>query len=173
MAFTLQDDTGSVAGANAYIDETFFKAHHDERGNTYTDDTTKIRQAIVRATEWVDIVFERRFPGTRLAAGQTTAFPRAEIYEDDGKTAIVGVDLRLKKALAELARYAMSNPLTVDTPASTADTSAVIYKREKVGQIEDEVRYKRTPTQIAALVPMFQLHLRPLLSTAQIGGTYR
>lgn len=144
MGITVQDDTGTVVGANAYIDVAAFKAYHDDRGNVYAPATDpQIAQAIIRATDYLDSRF--RFRGIMLVQGQTTQWPRQaglSIFipwqdvtfgtpdtEFDGPTSmvaltdlsnnpIIGVPLAVKNATAEYALRALSQPLFQDAPAA-------------------------------------------------------
>lgn len=142
MALTVQDDTGTVVGANAYITVAAFKAYHDDRGNTYTTDDTKIASAIIRATDYLDSRF--RFRGLALVAGQTTEWPRqagtavfmpwwdisflgvdavfsgpaaAVELSDASGNPIVGIPQAVKNATAEYALRALAQPLYQDAPA--------------------------------------------------------
>jgi hypothetical protein len=77
MALILQNSTGTVSGANAYLTVAAFKAYHDSRGNDYagkTDD--QIAAAIVRGTDFIDTRFSFRGikqPNGVRATGTLTA----------------------------------------------------------------------------------------------------
>lgn len=173
MAFTVQDDTGTVAGANAYIDVAFFTSYHQERGNVIPSDQTVIQQKIILATEHLDLGYEARVPGARLTGyDQTTAFPRKGLYRDDGVTPITGLPRELKRACAELALLAVSGPLTKDQLPTDQDPSAVTYARSKVGEIEDEKHFSRSAVRAAVRSPKVGSLMRPLLAAAP-RGTFR
>ena len=64
MAFLVETGTGTL-GANAYISESYADAHHADRGTTdWTNFTTPEKeQAIIRASDYIDKRFGRRFVG--------------------------------------------------------------------------------------------------------------
>jgi hypothetical protein len=113
MALVLQDDTGTIAGANAYVDVAYFKAYHDDRGgdySAYTDD--QIEKAIIRATDYTDTRF--RFVGDKLSGrGQTTAWPRSSALDRDDNL-ITDVPREVKDAVCEYAFRALSAALVAD-----------------------------------------------------------
>lgn len=83
MAVTLnvQDYTGEIAGANAYISLSDAKALFTARGITTSASDDEISASIISATEYVDLRFD--FTGERLAEGQTTEFPRYAEEDED------------------------------------------------------------------------------------------
>lgn len=64
MAFVVEDGTG-IASANAYITVQQFKDYHADRGNTLTGGSGDQQKAIVKATDYIDKRFGRRFKGTK------------------------------------------------------------------------------------------------------------
>lgn len=137
ITLTPQDDTGEVAGANGYIDPTFFAAYHVDRGNTYTATSDQIKIAIIRATDHIDTVNE--YKGERLADDQTTEFPRAGLTDGRGGL-IEGLPLNLQKACAEYGLRALSAQLIPDSDDPTVGGS-IKRTRSKVDVIEDEIEY--------------------------------
>lgn len=140
MAFTIEDGTG-VAGANAYISVAEFKAYHDERGQAYaavlaTDGA--IEQAIIRATDFVGLRWAGRFRGWVEHEAQELDFPRLGLRDSNGRL-VLGIPTKLKQATAEYALRAGSGELLPDPSADTA--GMVVQKTEKVGPIEESVRY--------------------------------
>lgn len=123
MALIVQNDDGDEAGANGYIDATYFRAYHDDRLNDYAtfDVDATINAAIIRATDYMDRRF--RFVGIRANASttQTTMWPRMQdtdgtlIVDPDGND-IEGLPTALKQACAEYALRALSAALIVDVP---------------------------------------------------------
>lgn len=141
MAFTPQDSTGLVAGANAYITVAEFKAYHDDRGNSYAAAPTDpdIEKAIVRASDYLDERFS--FVGTRrnLRPVQTTEWPRTGAYDRDG-AAVNDIPDAVKEATAEYALRAISAALNPDPDRDTSG-AAVAKKAEAVGPISESVEF--------------------------------
>lgn len=137
MAFTVQDDNGSVAGANAYIDVAFLDAYHLDRGNTVTGTTTEKEQAIVRATDYMDHRF--RWVGERQSIDQRTGWPRigAEDRDDDHRS---GIPEEVKEACAEYALISLSATLN-PTPTRDDTGRSMQSKSEKVGPISESVSF--------------------------------
>lgn len=165
MVLTVQDDTGTVANANAYIDVAAFKAYHDDRGNTYGTDDTKIEQAIVKATDYLDSRF--RFIGVKLASPQTTQWPRQAgtsvflpwadinfvgpdvsfsgpttvvLLTDTQGNAITGIPQAVKDATAEYALRALTAVLFQDAPAPVGGRMIASHK-VTVDVISEETVY--------------------------------
>lgn len=111
MAFTVQDETGLVADANAYVSVLEFKAYHDDRGGDYSAFTdTQIEQAIVRATDYVDSRFAfigRRRNDTNPA--QATEWPRVGVSPQ-----FDGIPAEVKEATSEYALRALQASLLPD-----------------------------------------------------------
>lgn len=140
MAFTVQNDTGSQAGANAYISVAEFKAYHDNRGNDYSGaaDDTAIEYAIIKATDYIDQRFN--FVGKKmLGRDQTTEWPRSNAWDKD-RYYITDIPIELKDACAEYALRAISAVLNPD-PTRDDSGQAVQSKSETVGPISESVTF--------------------------------
>lgn len=133
VSLILQTDDGTTANANAYIDTTEMLSYWDNHGRDYsseTDDDLKV--SIIRGTEYVDQRF--RYRGTPLAEGQTTQFPRAELYDCRGDL-VEGVPQSVKNATAEYAgRYIDNSALQQDI--TDVDGLAGRITKEKLGPME-------------------------------------
>ena len=106
MAFTLQDDNGLVAGANAYASVSYVRAYLTDRGTdlgAVTDAALEV--AIILATQYLDSRYT--FLGCRRNNAQDTEWPRREAYDRDGYL-INGIPRAVKQAVAELANRARS-----------------------------------------------------------------
>lgn len=125
---TLQNDAGTVSGADSYIDVDAFKAYHDARGNSYTGYTdAQIGEAIVRATDYIDARFT--FDGTKVnGRTQTTEWPRYDVVDADNYY-VEGIPLEIKDATAEYALRALSAALN---PDPTVDASGRMVESESV-----------------------------------------
>lgn len=177
MALIVQDSTGTVAGANAYVTREYFLDYHTTYGNPLPAEVVVnqalIDPAIVKATRHTDLTYERLFPGTRLAwPAQTTAFPRADIFMDDLVTPITGLPRELLQAVCELALKVLQGvPLTVDLPATAEGDRVVKRVKEKVGPLEEETEYESSGARQGSSFPVVDALLLPLFGTRPVGNT--
>lgn len=140
MAFALQNEVGTAAGANAYIDVATFKAYHDDRGNAYgTVSDASIEAAIIKATTYLDTRF--RFVGYRAAGRptQTTEWPRAAAFDHD-KRQVTGIPPEVQHATAEYALRALTAAINPD-PSRDATGARLATKSETVGPISSTISY--------------------------------
>lgn len=139
MAFTVEDETG-LEDANAYISLAEFKAYWDDRGYDYSSITDEnIQIAIIKATDYIENRYRKRFRGTREFTAQALSFPRLRLYDEDGRL-VEGLPTRLKNATAEYAKRAITAELAPD-PTIDDRGQKVTRFREKVGPIEEETQY--------------------------------
>jgi len=144
-------------------------------------ESNQVRNALVKATDYVDKRFGRDFRGWRLSSGQALEWPRADAYDDDDYL-MPAVPTQLKKAIAEYALLALQlgrnlAPLPgpgfpiVDpvTGAITQQPSGTIKSlSEVVGPIETSVTYEHAPganNQLPAY-PQADLWLKELLKAS-------
>lgn len=153
MAFTLEDGTG-VSGANAYISDTYFTTYHTDRGVDATYTATEIQQHIIRASDYVDKRFGRRFRGFKLRSDQGREWPRLDAYSDDDHT-LSGVPDKLEFAIAEYSLLSLQldrNLAPMPTPdfgvqdPETGDVTQtgggkIIEKSEEVGPLKESTKY--------------------------------
>lgn len=137
MAFTLQDDTGTVSGANAYISVSEYKSYWADRGiDLSAVATADAEAAIVKATQYIDTRFE--YYGLPLnGRDQTTQFPRQYLYDSWGNS-IDGIPREVKNACAEYAYYDGTVTLS---QTITSSEQGVTKKRDKVDVLEEERTY--------------------------------
>lgn len=147
MAFNVQDATGEIADANAYIALTFLNSWLDDAGavNTYLDPAKQ--QAIVQATRYIDSKY--CFSGRKLnydpEDAQTTEFPR-----DETDPAIY---LWLERATAEYAKFILEG----GSLWSSQETSelGITRAKEKVDVLETDYSYSgSTSSRNFASVPI-------------------
>ncbi len=143
MAFVVQNDSGSVTGANAYITLEEFQTYHEDRCNDISAFRNRtIRAGIIKATDYLDVRF--RFVGEKQnGVGQTTSWPRldAENFDFDVE---LGVPDAVKEATAEYALVALRAGVGLSlapAPERDATGQAVTFKRDKVDVIEEERRF--------------------------------
>jgi len=141
MALILQNDSGSVSDANAYIDVAFFKAYHESRGFIASgpDVDTDIDTAIVRATDYIDTRFN--FIGYRAKYGQSTQWPRSNaVNRDRGLES--DIPSAVKRATAEYAKIALEQVLNPN-PDRDDSGAAVLSRSEAVGPLSESVRFAK------------------------------
>lgn len=157
MALVVEDGTG-INNANTYVSLAYVDTHHADRNNTVWDDFTDPEKeaSIIRATDYIEKRFGRRFVGIRRSHEQALEWPRLDAFDNDGflLTSVDDVPRQLEKALAEYAlRAALCGVLAPDplppvpkqslesgAPDRNTDviTGEVIRKRDKVGPLEEE-----------------------------------
>jgi hypothetical protein len=160
MAFTVETGTGTP-GANAYIAVADVDTHHADRGTSdWTNFTTPEKeQAIVRASDFIDKRFGRRFVGVRNTKEQGLEWPRTDAFDADGFL-LSGVDDLPRQLLKACAEYALraavcgilapdpllpvpkQDPTDMGARPDQEATGAVIRKREKVGPLEEDKWYE-------------------------------
>lgn len=165
----VQNDGGTAAGANAYIDTDWFKAYHDARGNAYAGTDTELEQAIIRATDYLDQRFT--FVGKRrLGRDQTTEWPRTSAWDRDRRY-INDVPEEVKEATAEYALRALTETLNPD-PDRDPSGRTVHSKSEQVGPISESVTFTYGG---AYTMPAYPAADRKLVKAGLVtpGGTVR
>jgi hypothetical protein len=158
MAFTVEDGTG-VADANAYIDADYFAEYHGDRGRDLTDYANPaIEAAIVKATDYIEQRFGRKFRGYKGMKEQGLEWPRIGAYDDDGYAWSYIVPSQVQKATAEYALIVLQlvwdellpNPALpfarMDETTGTATGGAsgqLVRTLDKVGSLEQEREYAK------------------------------
>lgn len=153
MAFTVEDGTAKN-DANAYIDTTYFNAHHADRGVDTGFGGGEVQQHIIRASDYVDKRFGRRFRGFRRTSDQGLEWPRIDAFTDDDYT-FNGVPEQMKKAIAEYtlislhlgrnlapmppADFPIQDPVTGEVTNDSA--GKIVAKGEEVGPIKESTTY--------------------------------
>ena len=137
MAFTVQNDLGTEAGANSYCTVAEFKTYHADRGNDISGLTDpQIEVLLVNATQYLDGRFN--YCGCKLEGrDQTTLFPRADLYDSEGYL-VEGVPAEIKTACNEYAFHSQEVALNSTTSASD---SSIKREMSKVDVIEKEIEY--------------------------------
>ena len=142
MAFTVQDDTGTVEDANAYITVAAFIAYFADRNITIAVDDDVNQAAIIRATAYVDQRF--CYKGSKLEGyDQTTQWPRQQsdyggVYVGDDL--VEGIPREVEQATAEYAYRAYLDADGEVQPDPTVDANTKI-KRDKLDVMETETEY--------------------------------
>ena len=169
MAFTVQNDIGTQAGANSYVTSTEFKEYHKDRGNSVSAySTSQIQAAIVRATDYLDLRFA--YIGERSQSPQDTEWPRTNAFDIE-EDLVNGVPTEVKEATYEYALISLSatiNPI----PLRDDTGQTVTRKKERVGPIEEDTRYTEGPVFTMPKYPPADLKLIRRGLVIQ-GGTMR
>lgn len=153
MAFTIEDGSG-VPGANAYISDTYFTTFHTDRGVDAGFPVAEINQHIIRASDYVDKRFGRRFRGFRRTSAQGLEWPRLDAFTDDDYT-FSGVPDQMEKAIAEYTLISLNldrNLAPMPTPdfahqdPETGDVTnesagMITQKSEEVGPVKESTAY--------------------------------
>jgi len=176
MTFTPETGSG-LSDANAYIDLAFALEHHTDRSNvvwTHMSVTDSMRQsAIIRATDYVDKRFGRRFRGQRKLLNQALEWPRLDAFDDDDfLLSASDVPRKLKMAVAEYAiRALVLNVLAPDAPTivkpqdfdtdayvreETINSGIVTQETVKVGPVSESKSY----TSLQALAREMRLSMK-------------
>jgi hypothetical protein len=162
MAFTVESGSGD-AGANAYMSVAAVDTHHADRGTTNWNDftTPEKEQAIVRASDYIDKRFGRRFRGLRNTKEQGLEWPRTDAFDDDGFL-LSGADALPRQLLKACAEYALraavcgilapdpplpvpkQDPTDMGTRPEQEETGQLTRKREKVGPLEEDKWFETT-----------------------------
>jgi hypothetical protein len=179
----VEEDGTGLSNANAYVDRGEVDTYQENRGRTdWAALANAVKDAaIIRATQYVDMIYGARFIGTKGSETQALEWPREEAYDVYGNEQAEVVPAKLKEAICELALYAYRvgellprppNQITETLAGVTAGTSTGYVKKERkrVGPIEKEVEYMTasgTPGY-----PSIDKILRSLLNDGN-GGVYR
>jgi len=144
MTIVLQDDSGTVIGANAYVDVDYVDAYAinfsmDDSDWADYDDSEK-ESAIIAATMFIDNSNAGDIKGTRAFQAQSTAFPRINLYDLDGYQ-VLGLPGLLKAATAEYSFRAVVESLAPD-PVYDDSGLPIKSKKEKIGPLEESVTYQ-------------------------------
>jgi hypothetical protein len=150
MAFTPEDGTG-LEDTNSYITEQVFRDYFADRGKDVSIlSQAQVEVACVRATDYIDKRFGKRFRGFKQTSSQSLEWPRLDAIDESGYL-IQDIPKNLKHATAEYALRAHAlielapDPAllvpTRDTGSGASAESAgqAKRKREKVGPIEEEI----------------------------------
>jgi len=140
MAFLVQNDNGTIADANAYIDVVFADAYFVDRGDEdWAGFSTTEKQAfIVLATDYLD--FRYRYIGERHTTKQTTEWPRSNVIDESQEIRDTEIVPKIREACAILANKAGAGvSLFPDEDFDPAGPVSSI--REKVDVLEEAKTY--------------------------------
>ncbi len=145
MTLILEDGTG-ITNANAYTDADAFKLYHKDRGNSFSAGSSEIEKSIIVATDYIDRQFGGRFKGVKeFASENELEFPRLKLFNRAG-VLVTEIPPKLAWATAEYALRNLTESLFL-TPTIDETGLRRIGFREKVGPIEEEVKYAESTTR--------------------------
>lgn len=138
MTFLVQNDTGTVSGANSYNTVQEFRDYWTDRGVDYSSLTdTDVEYLLIKATDYVDTRFI--YEGSRLEKrDQSTEFPRSCLYDSECNE-VEGVPDEIKQAVNEYAAYQNTTDLFVNISSTS---SGIRREKKKVGPIMKDVEYQ-------------------------------
>jgi len=120
MPLIVQNATGTVEDANAYVTVDELIAYFNDRGFAADDfDTEEIEYSITNATDYIDYTFEYR--SAKENTDQSTEFPRVQF----------GLPNDVKKACFEYARISLEGVSL--SPVFTYDDNGQEIKSTSVG----------------------------------------
>ena len=180
MAFTEQNQQGTVDNANSYASVVVMKAFHADRGTVltpYSDE--RLSQALVRATDFLDSRYS--FIGEPLRSEQGTQCPRilngpGASYPYETAHRLTGLQwVRLIQACCMLAYRDLTLPAgLMPDPTFDATGQKVSKKTVKAGPIEKTVEYapSTAPDANVPSYPAIDLLLKTAgLLNSRSGGT--
>lgn len=142
MAFTPQDDDGSVDNANSHVTVEEFYAYFTDRGKDYTDTTTyptsSVQAALIRATDYQNSQY--KWVGEPKSSTQGTAWPRYYVY-DFSYNLIDVIPVQVKQDCYELAAYMLDNAVTTLLDDITGEATGIKSTRVKADVIEKQIEY--------------------------------
>lgn len=135
MALVVENGTG-LPTANTYISIADADTYHGDRGNTaWADAIISAKEAaLIKATQWLDGMYRKRWLGKRLTAVQMLGWPRAGAVDHEGyELPSHEVPIRVGYAVAEVALL-----VVVGQDINPVLERGGRIKREKIGPIETE-----------------------------------
>ncbi len=139
--FTVQDDFGGIANANAYITLDYFRQYATDSGIDVTaapySDDAKCMTAIIQGTRYMD--YRWQYFGMRCQITQQTEWPRYSVIDND-RNPVDGITPPIMKACAEYSMLAILGQLN-PTPARDETGQALQAKTTQVGPIMTSRRF--------------------------------
>ena len=165
MAFTQQDNDGTVDGANAYTDPATVRAYWSDRGVDLTARTdAELQAAIVNATTYLDGRY--RWVGYQLRRLQGTQWPRGGIT-----TFLRGLPPALVTATCMLASRALTGKPLMPDPTFDASGGQVVESLKEVGPIKVQTKFSASQsTSASARTPDYPEVTLTLQSAGLIGS---
>lgn len=126
----VQDSAGSKNNANSYITLEYFKSYHQQRGGDFSQwDDFEIKQAMVRAFDYVNTRFQ--YKSSEINPDQNSAWPRK---------GYLTIPCAILEASAEYALRALQSDLNPD-PLATLPGKRVKAYSEAIGPISESYTF--------------------------------
>ena len=160
MALVVEDGSG-LSNAEAFISvadaDTYFTAHGDP--STWTALTTTDKEVALReGTAYLDLIYGRRWKGVRSSTTQALTWPRFSCTGlDEESIAGTAIPQQIEDANCEAALQYLTDGTLF--PEVTTSESGAKRTRVKVGQIEEEVEYAGTKSNVVLYRRVNQLVL--------------
>lgn len=155
MTFTVEDGTG-LPDANSYASVATADGYFSDRGvSSWTGSDANKAEALVRATDYIDKMFGKRFLDVPLTDTQALAFPRYTL----------GLPVCVVRACCEYALRALKVTLDPD-PVYDASGFKLKLKRTKIGPIETQKEFVGSEPNEPLSYPSADRLLDPVLRPA-------
>lgn len=173
MAFVVEDGTGRE-DANSYAAVAFADSHFADKGLSagWGSDSTLKQQALVRATEYMDLRWGSSLGGNIeiKTPKQSLQMPRENLYDPNG-ILVEGIPANWAKACCEYALIAMTSAL-MPNPVSSANTGqAVTNSKTKIGPLEFQYEFSKSAgSDLVKSFPIPDLMVQDYLSAASVNN---
>jgi hypothetical protein len=175
MAFTVQDGSGLIAGANAYVSISYMTSYFSDRGLDITDfDDDAIQASIVKATDYMDFRFGPDLLGLRLEDAQTTEMPRQSAIDNRGLDFSESIPEDWKKACCEYAYRELNSVTLAPDPVYDDTGQSIKSTKTKVDVIETSITYKDDYVkETIREYPKADMFVKPYLRRASVNVLFR
>ena len=171
MTLIVEDGTG-VEDANGLIDVAFADSYFSDRGATaWTGDDTAKGIAIIKGTDYMELLFADRWKGVLSQDATTLSFPRVGMYDRKGNSVDFeedGIPVDIKKACAEYSLRALTADLL---PDPVTDGKFLKWEKKKVGPLETEKEWVASYREILRKYPVPDRILKNWI--IGVGAVYR
>lgn len=174
MPIIVEDGTG-VDNANSYAAIADVTTYLTERNNIeiWEDlDTEEQEAALIKATDYMELMYADRWKGSLSADATTLSWPRVGVYDRKREPVTDAVPLDVKKACMEYAIAALSGDLMPTIAPDDASGKEVKWLKEKVGPIETETEFLPGSRKTVREYAVADRLVRPWI-TGTSGGVYR
>lgn len=146
------EDGSGVINANSYVTTQSANTYFSERGVTaWLGTQLQKEQALIKATDYIEMRFAGKFCGTALTTTQTLSFPRSGLSNT--------MPPELTKACCEYALVALAAPLA---PNPTRDPN-ILSERKKLDVLEKDVTYRNGTQSVLKQYPQADLYISRLI----------
>ena len=139
MTLIVEDGT-KPANANSYITLDYANSYHTMMGNTsWSGDDSDLEQAIIIATQSVELLFGHKYLSQRLLGVQSLLWPRYPMWDNYLNLILQSViPTSLQNAVAEAALLSLTG---IEMFPDISQLNNVQRIDDKVGEIEESIQY--------------------------------